>query len=317
MAEEKNKALIEEIAKHATIIDYHVSKLRAKPEKLHDIDIELLADKVREVYALILELRPARMKATIAAAEPEEEPASNPAAIVPEPETVAEKGSKPIPGPEVDPDPVPEIKPVPKPEIDPDPEPEIEPVPEPEIEPVPEPEVDPDPEPEFEPATEPEPEPEPDPDPEPQEETPVADETVPANAKGDPPAVEEDPATDSAPVPDPRPRTTADLFSGTTTLADSFQSKKDNTIASRVVPKAVNDLKMGIGINDKFLFINELFRGDPSIYNAAIEKLNGAAGLAEAQAAMIDYRQEFGWADNSEAYHRLNRIVLSKYQGNG
>lgn len=313
MAEEKNKALIEEIAKHATIIDYHVSKLRAKPEKLHDIDIELLADKVREVYALIFELRPARMKATIADTELEEEPASNPAVIVPEPETVTEKGSKTIPGPVVDPDPEPEIEPVPNPEIDPDPEPEIEPVPEPEIEPVPEPEVDPDPEPEIGPATKPEP----DPEPEPHAETLATDETVPANAKGDPPAIEEDPAADSTPVPEPRPRTTADLFSGTTTLADSFQSKKDNTIASRVVPKAVNDLKMGIGINDKFLFINELFRGDPSIYNAAIEKLNGAAGLAEAEATMTDYRQEFGWADNSEAYHRLNRIVLSKYQGNG
>jgi len=81
---------------------------------------------------------------------------------------------------------------------------------------------------------------------------------------------------------EPEPKTTADLFSGTTTIADSFQAEKDNSIAATVNPQAVQDLKMAIGINDKFLFINELFEGDPSVYNQAIESINDAGGPDEA-----------------------------------
>ncbi len=282
MAEEKNKALIDEIAKHATIIDYHVGKLRTKPEKLHEIDIELLADKVREVYSLILELRPASIGLNTIPSGSVDEPAADSPDV---PETVVNKEPDNVPGPEVEPEPEPEITPEPEPE--PEVEPEIEPEVEPEEEPAPVPYAGEEP----------------------------ADEAIVENDRDVMPAEEEPAKPEDPPPADHRPRTTADLFSGTTTIADSYQGKKDNTIASRVVPAGVKDLKKAIGINDKFLFINELFRGDPSVYNSAIDKLNEAGGMAEAATALNTYREEYSWASNSEAYHRLSRIVQSKYAG--
>lgn len=111
----------------------------------------------------------------------------------------------------------------------------------------------------------------------------------------------------------PEPKTTADLFSGSTTIADRFQKQEDKSIAARVVPQGISDLKMAIGINDKFLFINELFKGNPTEYNDAINNLNGQENGDEAASALETYRQEYTWPDNSEAYHRLKKIVFSKY----
>jgi hypothetical protein len=70
---------------------------------------------------------------------------------------------------------------------------------------------------------------------------------------------------------------------------------------------------MAIGINDKFLFINELFKGSPSDYNAAIDKLNSAPAMTEAEGTIMEYRSQFDWSDNSEAYNRLKKIVQAKF----
>jgi hypothetical protein len=37
--------------------------------------------------------------------------------------------------------------------------------------------------------------------------------------------------------------------------------------------------------------------------------------MQEATAAIESYRSEYAWSDNSEAYHRLKKIVMSKYNG--
>jgi hypothetical protein len=68
------------------------------------------------------------------------------------------------------------------------------------------------------------------------------------------------------------------------------------TIASRQQHKAVSDLRQAIGINEKFLFINQLFDGNLPVYNQAIDYLNQCAGKA---AAMEYVHQtlaaQFGW----------------------
>jgi hypothetical protein len=170
---------------------------------------------------------------------------------------------------------------------------------------------------------------------------PIADDTTPAEAQEDepeeireeiiqteikpdakPPEIK---AEDLNPGPEneeedveeelPAPKTTADLFSGTTTIADRYMKDEDKSIAARAVPQEVRDLKMAIGINDKFLFINELFKGDPAAYNKAIDELNGGNDHANAKTLLETYRSEFEWPENSEAYHRLKKIVYAKYPG--
>ncbi len=296
----KNKALLDEIAKHNTIIDYHLKRLKKKPEDVHELDIDLLVEKIREMYKLVHELpcgKEEKQDKVIVTPEPAKAPLQK---IEPEPEIPAPKAPQmqadpppPLPADPPPPEPVAE-KPEPEPVAEkPEPEPEAE-LPVEEEKPSPPAEIVP-PEIKAETRIEPEAVTEQEPKPEPE-----------AKVESPPPPAPEPPAEDP-------PKTTADLFSGTTTIADSFQAKEDNSIAANVNPGAVQDLKLAIGINDKFLFINELFKGDPGIYNEAVENLNASANAGDATEKIESYRQEYAWADNSEAYHRLKKITLSKF----
>ena len=264
----KNKALLDEIAKNNTIIDYHLKRLKKKPDQLHEIDIDLLSEKFKEAYSLIFELKPGEQEQKTAFPEEKE------VKVVPEvKEEVVVQEKK----------------------------------------------------------TESQPESEPETDPKHKHKVPIAEEKemveveMPEQAaETEPESVAETPETivsteepevtlNEETEEEPTPITTADLFSGTTTIADSFQAEKDNTIAATVTPQAVQDLKMAIGINDKFLFINDLFNGNPTDYNDAIEKLNMAEGADESVQALNSFREQFGWTDQSEAFGRLRKIVHSKY----
>ena len=58
-----------------------------------------------------------------------------------------------------------------------------------------------------------------------------------------------------------------------TSLNDKLkQAKIELSDALQEVP--VKDLKKAIGVNDRFLFINELFRGDEVMYERSIKTIN-------------------------------------------
>ena len=280
-----NKALLKEIEKHTTILDYHIKRLKKKPEQLHEIDVEVMSEKIKEIYILVHSLETGEHKIkqkVLVINEVEKVPMVK---VEPEPEIPAPEAPKVSSESEVRSSELPETS-------------NQEPVASYE-EPVttskqPEAPTTPEPRPAtLEPrAATPEPRP-----------TPPVPEVSSEFEERNLDMVEND----------TEHKTTADLFSGPTTIADSFQARDDNSIAATVSPHAVQDLKMAIGINDKFLFINELFKGDPSVYNDAIDKLNTVGEIQAADHAMETYRNEYGWADNSEAYHRLKKIVKSKY----
>jgi len=52
-------------------------------------------------------------------------------------------------------------------------------------------------------------------------------------------------------------------------LHDQLVADKDESLADKMQKNAIEDLKAAIGINEKFLFINELFKGDMEEYKKA------------------------------------------------
>ncbi len=293
-----NKALLNEIAKHASILENHIMRLEKKPELLHEIDVEVLSEKIKEIYTLINSLETGEQekkeeilvvneiqKVPLVKVEPEPEIPSPQAPIVNEHSSEPEMSSESGVGSSEHEEGSSESGVGSSEHEEGSSESEVGSS-------------------DLEEVVEQPPAPSPQP--------PAASEQPPA-PNSQPTAISEQPTVTSPEPPVSEPKTTADLFSGPTTIADSFHDEKDNSIAANVHPQPVQDLKMAIGINDKFLFINELFKGDPGIYNEAIESLNRAGEIAAAEVNIESYRSEFGWADNSEAYHRLKKIVKAKY----
>jgi hypothetical protein len=117
-----------------------------------------------------------------------------------------------------------------------------------------------------------------------------------------------------------------DLFaeSDNHTLADSFKNQaksthekiidgsKDKTLAD-TIRNPISDLKTGIGVNDRFLLINELFKGVMADYEEAIIEINGSGGLEEALEKMQELKESYGWASEADAYNKLESFIRRRF----
>ena len=99
------------------------------------------------------------------------------------------------------------------------------------------------------------------------------------------------------------------------TIGERLQQQEDHSLAAKLQHEAaVNDLRTAIGINDKFLFVNELFGGSMEKYNKSIENLNDLKTLNGALIYMNELRIELQWNSSNEAYQKLLELVHRKYE---
>ena len=289
-------------------------------KNISPIERDIILQHLRDAYLAVLKLR------TESIIEP---------APVAQPETVAEPKPVVEPAPVAEPEPVAESTPVVEPVVvesrptsEPKPaessEPAIEPTSEVEPETMlkPEPIFDtafapePEPEPIVEPEASIEPEPEPVIEPEPELEDDILDflskpvETpTPRKEERPEPVIHvpqpslfpEEPAEPAK--PEPR-RSLNDLL---------MEQKEDNSIASSFQNRKVQDLAKSININDKFLFIKELFRGKGEEFGMAIQKLNRCNSLEEAFNEMDIMKKFYFWDTSSSAYLTLCDLVRRKF----
>lgn len=111
-------------------------------------------------------------------------------------------------------------------------------------------------------------------------------------------------------------KTTLDLFGANLyeRVADRFGEDSDNSIAARIERSKFTDLRMAIGINEKFLFINELFEGNTTAYNKVIDELNTFQSLNGAKTHLIELSVQFQWPQDSVAKEKLSRLVERKFE---
>ncbi len=97
------------------------------------------------------------------------------------------------------------------------------------------------------------------------------------------------------------------------TLGDILEQAEDNSLAARLQKKPVTDLTTAIGINDKFLLLNELFSGSMEKYNKSIRALNNFSTYLGAKTYMSELQIEFQWDCDSEAYKKLDNLVERRF----
>ena len=89
---------------------------------------------------------------------------------------------------------------------------------------------------------------------------------------------------------------------------------EDNSLAAKLQQGSVRDLKSVIGINDKFLFVNELFGGSMEKYNKSIENLNDLKTLNGALIYLNELKIELQWNSSNEAYQKLKELISRKFE---
>ena len=107
-----------------------------------------------------------------------------------------------------------------------------------------------------------------------------------------------------------------DLFSesSATTLSDKFAEKKEENLADKMQGSRIKDLRQSIGINEKFLFINELFNGDMGRYNKVIDEMNEMKTLQGVETYLLEVKVQNQWDDKLPAYLTLKDLAERKFK---
>lgn len=309
------------------------------------IERDLLLQELREVYAEVLLFPIGEVPAAVVAEEEQEvpeftfEPISEeemPLAAEPEPE----------PDPVVEPDPIMEPEPIAEPVAMPEVEMPFAPAEPEEVEaPAPEPmmeELEGDPfgnafeeEPEEVPVEEApaeelpmEPEPEAK---EPLKEDPIYEEPIKEEPVEEEPVkeepVKEEPLKEAPEQKRAKPAGQPSLFdylSASTqpeapaapTLADKIAQNRPNLeekLEHRAMQHKVADLRQVIGINDKFLFMSELFHNNMKLYTDFILRLNALTTMEEAMEACSEAAAQNSWQEDSLAVRTFYKILERKF----
>lgn len=76
----------------------------------------------------------------------------------------------------------------------------------------------------------------------------------------------------------------------------------------------VKDLRKAVGINDRFLFINELFRGDEAMYERSIKTINSFNIYAEAEYWISrELKVKLGWNNDLPSVQQFDQLVKRRF----
>lgn len=91
--------------------------------------------------------------------------------------------------------------------------------------------------------------------------------------------------------------------------------KEERTeVATKLQSAPVRDLKKAVGINDRYLFVNELFRGDESMYERSMKTINGFTIYPEAQYWIErELKVKLSWNDQCEAARLFDQLVKRRF----
>ncbi len=98
-----------------------------------------------------------------------------------------------------------------------------------------------------------------------------------------------------------------------TSLNDRLKQIKPE-IVERLKETPVKDLRKAVGINDRFLFINELFRGDEKMYERCIKTINSFSIYAEAEYWITrELKVKLGWNNDNETVQIFDQLVKRRF----
>lgn len=112
------------------------------------------------------------------------------------------------------------------------------------------------------------------------------------------------------------PRELNDVIAGNNGFNSRNDSLKVNIIelSAALNEAPVRDLKKAIGVNDRYIFISQLFRGDEVMYERSIKTINGFRILPEAEYWMErELKVKLGWDENREATRHFYQLVKRRF----
>ena len=96
-------------------------------------------------------------------------------------------------------------------------------------------------------------------------------------------------------------------------LNDKLKSSHKE-VAHSISDGPIKDLRKGIGVNDQYVFINELFRGDQTMYDRSIKTINSFNIYGEAELWIKrELKLKLGWNEDSKTSVLFDQLVRRRF----
>jgi hypothetical protein len=122
---------------------------------------------------------------------------------------------------------------------------------------------------------------------------------------------EQQPVLNEAEKPEiPAPPTSKSQVVETPAVKEIPTSKQEEPEKQNTTPQ---DKRLEINLNDKFRFINELFKQNQLEYALAIEQLNTINNTLETDNYLMSLKNIYGWNEQSEVVKRLYTLARQRF----
>jgi hypothetical protein len=91
-------------------------------------------------------------------------------------------------------------------------------------------------------------------------------------------------------------------------------SEEDNSLAAKLAKTKIQNLNSAIGINEKFLFTNELFDGNTEQFLKTISDLNNCESISDANSKLAGISTKRNWNQEEEPFQKFQLLLHRKYQ---
>ncbi len=104
------------------------------------------------------------------------------------------------------------------------------------------------------------------------------------------------------------------MLNSTVTSLNETLHKPLTQVGDLLQEAPVKDLKKAIGINDKFRFLHELFKGDEAVYERSIKTINNFEILPEAEFWIRrELKLKYTWSDTNETVKQFDQLVKRRF----
>lgn len=91
-------------------------------------------------------------------------------------------------------------------------------------------------------------------------------------------------------------------------------SEKKTELAEKLKEEPLRDIKKAIGLNDRYIFITELFRGDEAMYERSLKTINHFSIYPEAEFwIQRELKLKLGWKEDHPFVKQFDQLVRRRF----
>jgi hypothetical protein len=120
-----------------------------------------------------------------------------------------------------------------------------------------------------------------------------------------------------ATVQSPQPTTVNEKFvEEKATLNQRFERKEPAaSIAEAHESGKISEIQKNISVNQRYMFINDLFDNDPKAYNDALEEIENSNSFDDSVELLVQkYSKEYDWDMNSDEVKELLKVIFKRFR---